>query len=163
MGDISNYIIIAMFLAIGVWVGIGFFRTRDKITIYDRMWNFSRILFLVCGILSVLSLITMHEPIDIVRAIVTFVVIILFIFTRDGIGEEGVSSFGRFYPYKSIVGYDFRENKKDFSAYFIVDDGKERKSGEYNVQVPFEKKDEERVRALLKDKIGRKYVRMKKS
>lgn len=163
MNVASNLVIIFMFVALGVWVGRGYLLTRNKIVIKDRLWNLSRILFLGAGVFSMFTLLTLHTPLDILRSVITLAVVVLFVFSRDGIGEEGICSFGRFFPYQDVVGYDYKENKKDFSAYFVLNDGKARKSNEYSLAIPFEKDQEEAVKALLKKHIGRKYVRMKKS
>ncbi len=158
----SNIVLIAMFGGMGIWLFTGWLRTKGKITIYDRRWTAGRILFVAAGVVSLMTLFVYAEPIDYVRIICMLFCIISYILVRDGVGEEGVSCNGSFVPWQEVRGYDFQEEKKGFTTLFAIWDKASSKSGDYIMNVTFAKEDEEKVRAFLKKKIGKKYTRMKK-
>ena len=162
MNTMSNVVLIVMFGGMGAWLFTGWFRTRGKITIYDRRWTASRILFVVAGVMSFLTLAVKSTLLDYIRIVCMLFCIISYLLVRDGIGEEGVSCNGSFVPWQEVRGYDFQQDKKNFIAMFAVWDKASVKNGDYIMNVSFAQEDKEQVIAFLKKKIGKKYTRMKK-
>ena len=161
MDQYSNIILAVIFGAIGIWLWIGFFKTRNLIY-KDRMWNISRILFLAIGILCIPSMFVYSSALDWVRLIAMLVCIAAFLLLRDGIGEKGAASLGRMYDWKEIRAYDYKRDGKDFKLYLVVEDGKSKSKDDFNIIIKFDPKDEEAIKAYLKEKIGKKYTRMRK-
>ncbi len=162
MNTASNIILIVMFGGMGIWLATGYFRTKGKITIYDKKWTPGRILFIAAGVLSLMTLAVYSEMIDYIRIFCMLFCIVSYVLLRDGIGEEGACSNGSFVSWKEIRGYDYRSEKNSFNVVFSVWDKNSSKSGDYTMNIAFAKEDEEAVRALLKKKAGKKFMRMKK-
>ncbi|MBQ9154026.1 MAG: hypothetical protein IJ130_09435 [Solobacterium sp.] len=158
----SNIILTVLFGGMGAWLFAGWFRTRNKISIYDKKWSASRILFIVAGVLSLATMYLYTSVLDFIRIGAMLLCIIAYMLTRDGIGDEGVSCNGSFYPWNVVRSYDFQEEKKSFYAVFSVWDKQSKKNGNYQANINFDLKDEEAVKELLKKKIGKRYVRRKK-
>ncbi len=159
MNQMSNYLLIVLFTGLAIWQGVGYFNTKGKITIYDKMWSGTRILFIVAAVLGALTLLVYTGLIEFIRIFTMLLCVVSYLLCRDGIGDEGVCVNGSFYPYGTVRGYDFQQEKKSFYAVFMVNDSS--KKGNFSININFDLKDEEAVKALLKKRIGRKYVRMK--
>ncbi len=161
MNQMSNYILIVLFTGLAIWQGVGYFRTKGKITIYDKLWSGTRILFVAAAILGAATLLVYTGPIEFIRILSMLLCVVSYLLCRDGIGDEGVCVNGSFYPYGTVRAYDFQQEKKSFFAVFTVNEPGSSKNGNYNININFDLKDEEAVKALLKKRIGKKYTRMK--
>ena len=162
MNESSNIVIIIIFAALGIWLLVGFLKTHKEIKIKDNSWNFSRIIFAIAGVMSLITVIFSQTILDVVRVIATVFCIVMFLLQRDGVGDNGVSSIGSFFPWSDVKAYDVQENGKKTNALFLVEEKTKKKQSEYTVQLVFNKKDTQALKDLLKDKIGKKYRRMKR-
>ena len=57
MNEASNIVIILIFGGLGTWLLTGYLKTKKQITIKDKSWNFSRIIFAVAGVMSIVTII----------------------------------------------------------------------------------------------------------
>ena len=96
---------------------------------------------------------------DILRVIVIIVAIVAYWLAKDGIGEEGYVTNGKFHAWKELTGYDYKDDKKFFNLYLTSSSKKESTNVEL-VEYEFEQKAD--VLAFMKEKVGNKYKRMKK-
>ncbi|MBQ6451624.1 MAG: hypothetical protein IJJ29_06850 [Solobacterium sp.] len=158
----TNLIMGAIFLALGIWLTIGVVRTRSKLTITDKMWNASRILFAIAGGLSIVSFFSYEGPQDFLRIIPTTYAIFIFLLLRDGIGETGFASFGKFTKWEDVRAYDYSRESKKFVLY--VSSAKEdgRTTTGSSIPINFDPKDEQRVIDFMKEHLPKKYRRMRK-
>lgn len=161
MSNISNFIILAIFAGMAFFMTKGYISTKGKVVIRDRKWSANRILFAIAGVLALSTAFVYQNIWDIVRLVVMLIAIVMYLLTRDGIGEEGIVSFGRFTAWEDVRAYDYKKNKKTFDVFFVLKDSKSNEEN-YTVIVNFDLNKEDEVVAYLKEKIGRKYTRMKK-
>ncbi|MBQ9046561.1 MAG: hypothetical protein IJ120_01560 [Solobacterium sp.] len=159
----SNYLLTAIFLALGVWMLIGWIRTHKYVEVKERMWSPSRILFMVAAGLAVLTMVAMKSVADYIRAAATIFCIILFLLQRNGMGNGGVADLGKMVNWSDIKAYDYAENDKKFTVYMTAIDEKSKNHKQYTIEQDYELKDKESVKQILKDNIGKKYRRMKKT
>lgn len=162
MNEASNIVIILIFGGLGTWLLTGYLKTKKQITVKDKSWNFSRIVFAVAGVMSIVTIIFCQTVLDFVRLFATEFCIIMFLLQRDGIGEEGVVSLGQFFSYKDVKAYDVHEAGKKTNCLFMVEEKGAKKTSEYTLELSFAAKDTETIKTLLKNKIGKKYRRMKR-
>ncbi|MBR4455747.1 MAG: hypothetical protein IKS32_05950 [Solobacterium sp.] len=156
MDQMSNLILTVLFAMIACWLFYGVYRTRNLIY-RDRLWNPSRILFAVAGVLCCLTAVAFSTWMDWVRLAMMILCAVGFLLLRDGISEEGIAVMGRITKFSDIQAYDYGDYKKDFRIYAVTD----RESNEMTVlTMPPDQKEE--IIAFLKNKIGKKYTRMKK-
>ncbi len=156
MDNFSNIILTVMFGGIAVWLGYGAYRTRNLV-FRDKLWSVSRILFLAAGILCVLTAFVFSSLLDWIRLLMMTLCVIGFLMLRDGIGEEGIAVMGRMTKYSDIRAYDYGDYKKQFRVYFST--GESADSPNYVALDPNQKTE---IIAYLKEKMGKKYTRMKK-
>lgn len=161
MSLFSNVLLTAIFAGMAVWMVVSYVRSHDKVEIKDFMWTGNRIIFAIAGALAISTAFMYHSIWDMVRLGSMIVAIVMFLLMRDGIGPDGIVSMGRFTSYTDVKAYDYQMKKKRFEVYFACSD-KNGKNDYYNVMIDFDPKDEEKILAYLKGKIGRKYTRMKK-
>ena len=97
------------------------------------------------------------------RICMTVIAVTAYMVVRDGVGEEGLLSAGKFYPWNIVRSYDFEERKNVIAVYFTVESQNEKKPDEYvTKELDFSKEDQETLMKFLKLNLGRKYTRMKK-
>ena len=161
MTTISNYILTVLFLGLGIWLAIGFFRTHKYMKYKERMWSPSRILFAVAAVLAIFTLFVMRSTLDYIRAAATIFAIVMFFYQRNGLGETGVADLGKMVSWKEIKAYDYAKSEKKFTVYMTAVDEKH-KDETFNITQDFDLKYEEEIKALLKEQIGKKYRRMRK-
>lgn len=160
----SNLVLLLIFVLMSIWMGMNYFRTRNKVVLKDRMWTTGRMMFMIAGLMILATIFLYKTVFDVLRLVAMVACIVFFLLLRDGVGEDGISSMGQFTPYKNVRGYDYIKDKKNrFHVYFTCHDDKSSKNSDYNVNITFYGKDEENVKAYLKERIGKKYIRMKKS
>lgn len=159
----SNLIMIVLFLGIGCWMAYNNVQANGKLEIYDNSFGLSKIIFVITGVLALATFFTSREVLDYVRNFCMLFCISMFLMQKDGIGPEGYATLGRYTKYDQISAYDYTEGAKRITVYFAQ---KNKKTGEIEVNAsgvsfPIEKANE--VKAYLKEHIGKKYRRMKKS
>ena len=158
----SSLILGLIFLALGIWITIGLVRTAGKLTIKDKFWNASRILFAIAGGLAILSFVTAQGWQDIFRAGTTTYAIVAYFFLRDGIGEKGYASMGSYTPWEDTLFYDYGVEGKKFCLYVNGRNDGETKVKDRLTIVSFDPKDKDKVIAFMKEHNGKKYRRMRK-
>ena len=156
MEQTSNIIISVIFLAMSVWLFYGVSKTRNLI-FKDKLWNTYRVLFAIAGGLCLLTGFLYTSVWDLIRlALMTFCVI-GFLLLRDGISDTGIAVMGRVTPFDMIRSYDYGDYKDSFRVYAVTEDDPDTK---VVLTLPKDQKDE--VIAFLKQKMGKKYTRMRK-
>ena len=134
--------------------------TKGKIKYAGRQWDATKITLIVIVGLTLVSLIGNTITVfDILRVIVIIVAIVAYWLAKDGIGEEGYVTNGKFHAWKELSGYDYKDDKKFFNLYLTSSSKKESTNVEL-VEYEFEQKAD--VLAFMKEKVGNKYKRMKK-
>ena len=150
-------------LAFGAFAGLMFYRlanTKGKIKYAGRQWDATKITLIVIVGLTLVSLIGNTITVfDILRVIVIIVAIVAYWLAKDGIGEEGYVTNGKFHAWKELGGYDYKDDKKFFNLYLTSSSKKESTNVEL-VEYEFDQKAD--VLAFMKEKVGNKYKRMKK-
>ena len=82
---------------------------------------------------------------------------------RDGVGEDGMLSGGKFYPWDQVMAYDYRVEKNIVAVYFMIESTDEKKKDEYTTkELDFSISDKDVLLKFLELNLGRKYTRMKK-
>lgn len=123
-------------------------------------------MFLVIGVMSFVSFLLTNQNTtlwDYLRICMTVIAVTAYMVVRDGVGEEGLLSAGKFYPWNIVRSYDFEERKNVIAVYFTVESQNEKKPDEYvTKELDFSKEDQETLMKFLKLNLGRKYTRMKK-
>lgn len=161
MTDGFNYLMIAVFLGLAGYMGYRHFTNMKKVLIKDRQQKSIRILVVVMGFLvasATILNISRNTVFDYTRTILLVFVIAFFYAMHDGIGNEGVVAYSRFYAYRDIVAYDYIKDNET-TTIFIETEGNKKDIK----RVVFNASDSEGVLKLLKDNIGKKYKRMKKN
>lgn len=133
--------------------------------IQDQQWSTMRILFLVFGLLSFFTLIMNpgNTILDYVRIVVTIIAVTVYMMTRDGIGEDGLVTAGKFYPWADVRGWDYEDRKNVRAIYFTVESQNEKKPDDYvTKELDFAKDDVELLMKFMNMNLSRKYTRMKK-
>ena len=83
--------------------------------------------------------------------------VIGFLLLRDGISDTGIAVMGRVTPFDSIRSYDYGDYKDSFRVYAVTEDDPDTK-----VVLTLPKEQKAEVIAFLKQKMGKKYTRMRK-
>ena len=156
MEQTSNIILSVIFAAMAAWLFYGVSKTRNLIY-KDKLWNTYRILFAIAGGLCLLTGFLYTSVLDLVRLGLMTLCVIGFLLLRDGISDTGIAVMGRVTPFDTIRSYDYGDYKKDFRVYAITEDDPDTK---VILALPQDQKQE--VIAFLKQKMGKKYTRMKK-
>ena len=152
-------ILAAVFFALGTYLTIGTLRTYKALEIRDMTWSAGRILFMVCAVLSVISIVTAGNVYGYIRFAATLFCIIAFMLNRDGMGASGVVASGRIIPWSEVTAYDYQMMNKKFYVYYLVN---RKGKGERDVAIAYDGKDKDKVIGFLKKTAGKKYRRMKK-
>lgn len=166
----SDYINIAIgVIFIGVSIPL-FFRWRrltGKVIITDQQWSTMRILFLVVGVLSVITMVTQGSSMtifDIFRLTGTIIAVSIYMVVRDGVGEEGLVAGGKLIPWSEVRAYDYEVRKNVVAIYFTVESQNEKKPDDYrSKELDFALEDRDLLMKFLETNLGRKYTRMKKN
>ncbi|MBQ9327347.1 MAG: hypothetical protein IJ225_02270 [Solobacterium sp.] len=158
MSVFSNVILIVMFTAIAIWLFHGWYKTRN-LKYKDKQWTTGRILFLIAGILCVLTAFVYSTLLDWLRLITMMLCVVGFLLLRDGVGDDGLAVLGKLTPYSNIRAYDYGDYKKEFRVYAITNDSD---GSDPNVIVSLTKEEKEEVIRYLKKMMGKKYTRLKK-
>ena len=163
---ILNVAISVIFAVLSVIMLFRWNKWRGKVIIQDQQWSTVRILFLAIGVMSFISFLTTNQNTtywDYIRIVMTIIAVTAYMTVRDGVGEEGLLSAGKFYPWNIVRSYDYEERKKVIAVYFTVESQNEKKPDEYvTKELDFSVEDKETLMKFLKLNLGRKYTRMKK-
>ena len=163
---ILNVAISVIFAVLSVIMLFRWNKWRGKVIIQDQQWSTVRILFLAIGVMSFISFLTTNQNTtywDYIRIVMTIIAVTAYMTVRDGVGEEGLLSAGKFYPWNIVRSYDYEERKKVIAVYFTVESQHEKKPDEYvTKELDFSVEDKETLMKFLKLNLGRKYTRMKK-
>ncbi|MBW9211970.1 MULTISPECIES: DUF5673 domain-containing protein [Terrabacteria group] len=161
--DTFQWAMVSVFGFLAVYMGYLNFRCASKVKIKDRQWTIIRTLVLVIALLSSLEFFAGFSVLLLIRYIVTLVACLIFFFSHDGVGNEGFVSGSYFYPYQDVKAYDVYKQAKRFTVIFIIqEENRKRKFEELTREVNFDLKNQKAVEQLLKEKIGKKYRRLKK-
>lgn len=163
---ILNVAISVIFAVLSVIMLFRWNKWRGKVIIQDQQWSTVRILFLAIGVMSFISFLTTNQNTtywDYIRIVMTIIAVTAYMTVRDGVGEEGLLSAGKFYPWNIVRSYDYEERKKVIAVYFTVESQNEKKPDEYvTKELDFSVEDKDTLMKFLKLNLGRKYTRMKK-
>ena len=163
---ILNVAISVIFAVLSVIMLFRWNKWRGKVIIQDQQWSTVRILFLAIGVMSFISFLTTNQNTtywDYIRIVMTIIAVTAYMTVRDGVGEEGLLSAGKFYPWNIVRSYDYEERKKVIAVYFTVESQNEKKPDEYvTKELDFSIEDKDTLMKFLKLNLGRKYTRMKK-
>ena len=163
---ILNVAISVIFAVLSVIMLFRWNKWRGKVIIQDQQWSTVRILFLAIGVMSFISFLTTNQNTTYwyyIRIVMTIIAVTAYMTVRDGVGEEGLLSAGKFYPWNIVRSYDYEERKKVIAVYFTVESQNEKKPDEYvTKELDFSVEDKDTLMKFLKLNLGRKYTRMKK-
>ena len=163
---ILNVAISVIFAVLSVIMLFRWNKWRGKVIIQDQQWSTVRILFLAIGVMSFISFLTTNQNTtywDYIRIVMTIIAVTAYMTVRDGVGEEGLLSAGKFYPWNIVRSYDYEERKKVIAVYFTVESQNEKKPDEYvTKELDFSVEDKDTLMKFLKLNLVRKYTRMKK-
>lgn len=161
-----NIAIAVAFTVFGIVMLIRWARFHKYIMIQDQQWGYLRIMVLILGILSMVSLVVntgTNTAWDYLRLGATLIAVTAFLAVHDGVGEEGLVAGGKFYPWSEVRSYDYREEKNHTAVFFTIESQKEDKPDDYTTkELDFSNQDKEVLIKFLKLNLGRKYTRMKK-
>lgn len=161
-----NLVIAIAFTVFGIFMMIRWAKIHKYIMIQDQQWGYLRIMVLILGLLSMITLVvnTQTNTVwDYLRIGATLIAVTAFLAVHDGVGEEGLVAGGKFFPWSEVRSYDYREQKNHVAAYFTVESQNEKKPDEYTTkELDFSNQDKEVLLKFLKMNLGRKYTRMKK-
>ena len=164
--DIFNIVIGVLFVIVGIVMLLRWTRVHKYIMIKDQQWGYLRIFVLFIGLLSIATLLmnaANNTTSDYFRIGATLVAVTAFLAVHDGVGEDGMVSAGKFYPWNEVRAYDYRENKNHVAVYFMVESRNEKKPDDYTTkELDFSNQDKEVLLKFLKLNLGRKYTRMKR-
>ena len=156
MDQLSNIVLTIMFSAIAIWLFYGYSKTRNLI-FKDKLWNTYRVLFAIAGGLCLLTGFLYTSVWDLIRLVLMTLCVIGFLLLRDGNSDTGIAVMGRVTPFDMIRSYDYGDYKDSFRVYAVTEDDPDTK---VVLTLPKDQKDE--VIAFLKQKMGKKYTRMRK-
>lgn len=158
-----NFVYIGLFSFASIWIIYKINQINSKIIIRTKFINTSSILFILAGLFSLLSLIVNRSPIDYIRSFVMILAIVLYLMLKEGFGDEGYYTNGSFTSYTDVVSYDYSEEKNKFNVFIVLRDVKGKNINEhYNSRLVFEIKDKDNIIKFLKNKLSKKYKRLKK-
>ena len=161
-----NIAIGILFSVFGIVMMFRWVRLHKYIMIPDQQWGYLRIMVLILGIFSMLSLLmnlSGNTPWDYFRIGATLVAVTAFLAVHDGIGEEGLVAAGKFYPWSEVRSYDYVEKKNVVQVFFTVESQNKDKPDDYTTkELDFSNENKDVLMQFLKLNLGRKYTRMKK-
>ncbi|MCI5724174.1 MAG: DUF5673 domain-containing protein [Erysipelotrichaceae bacterium] len=150
-------------IAFGGFAGVMLYRlfhTKGKIKYAARQWDATKItLMLIVGLTLISMIGTDITVLDIIRVIVVIIAVVAYWLAKDGLGEDGYVTSGKFHAWKELNGYDYKDDKKYFNVY-LTSGTKNGSSRIELVEFDFDQKAD--VIAYLKSKVGNKYKRLMK-
>ncbi|SJZ73914.1 DUF5673 domain-containing protein [Anaerorhabdus furcosa] len=160
--DFMNLVLTGVFLAIAFWLSFKLVRMQKTVRIYGKFVTATRIMFFVALIFAIVTIFIYWGNIgEMIRSVIMCFAISMFIFLQDGITDDGFFLIGNYVSFNDVIDYDYKKEKNKFIVFFSYKDGKQ-KSGNFQTEVVFDLKRADLVEKTLKEKIGKKYRRMKK-
>lgn len=160
--DFFSLVLLGIFLAIAIWLGLKLIRMKKMVTIYGKFLNLTKIMFIVALVFAVATIFLYWNNIgELIRSVVMIFAILMFILLQDGLCEDGFFYVGNYVSFEDVTDFDYKRDKEKFIVYFSYRDPKQ-KSGNFSTEIVFPLKKGDEVEKALKDKIGKKYKRMKK-
>ena len=140
---------------------------KDKILqarIFYFFLGISMIYLVTNFIFDIFSFFIYVDILDLVRIIISTLVVFLFLLLRDGIGDDAIFGTATRIYYRDILAYDFKRSDKSFNVYFLYNDQKDASKGKgpYNLCIEFDLSKEKDVICTLQNKLPKKYKRLKK-
>ncbi len=160
-----NMVLVAAFLILSVILLIRWSKVNRKVMISDQQWSVMRMVFLGIGLLAIFQIMsnTAKSGWDVARMVSTIVLVTVYLILKDGVGEEGLVSSGKFYPWSEVRSYDWEDRKKIVAVYFTVESQDEKKPDQYRTkELDFSQEDREYLMRFLEINCRRKFTRMKK-
>ncbi len=165
--NILNIAIGTIFILVSIPLFIRWRKISGKVLITDQQWSTMRIMFLVVGVLSVLSMIMEGANMsfyDIYRLTGTIIAVSIYMVVRDGVGEEGLVAGGKLIPWSEVRAYDYEVRKNVVAVFFTVESQNEKNPDDYrSKELDFARTDEDVLKRFLDTNLKRKYTRMKKN
>lgn len=163
--DILNDVLLIIFIAIFVFLAYQVIIMYKTVTMYAmpiKKWKIAIVVFLI--IFDIFSFFIYVDILDLVRIIISTLVVFLFLLLRDGIGDEAIFGTATRIYYRDILAYDFKRSEKSFNVYFLYNDQKDASKGKgpYNLCIEFDLSKEKDVICTLQNKLPKKYKRLKK-
>lgn len=163
--DTLNNILLIIFLALLVFLAYQVFIMYKTVKMFAtpiKKWKIAIAIFLL--IFDIFSLFIYVDILDMIRIIVSSLVVFLFLLLRDGIGDEAIFGTATRIYYDDIMAYDFKRTDKTFNVYFLYNDQKDAAKGKgpYNLCIEFDLNKEKDVICTLQNKLPKKYKRLKK-
>jgi hypothetical protein len=164
MNDYLNIGMAAAFTVLAVLMFYRYGKIRGKVMIGDQQLSGIRIAFIGIALLTFFTMFSSENTtLDYVRIVATILAVTAYMVCRDGVGEEGVVSAGKMFPWSEIRAWDYEERKNAIAVYIQVDSQNEKKPDHYTTkELDFSTKDKEVLLKFLKMNQGRKYTRMKR-
>lgn len=160
--NFANGTVLLVLCILIVWLGILLVRMKRDVIIYSKALNLVRLMFCFASVFSIISIVlSVSNLIELVRSVMTLILINMFIFLRDGLCEDGIFDTGIKIPFTDIVDYDYEKQKNKLSVYFSYRETKG-KTRIVSKEIVFPQKRTEEVLDHLNKKIGKKYKRVKK-
>lgn len=148
-----NFVFFIVFLSVIFYSFYKIFTVNRKILISCKYINNTNILFIFVIIFGLLTLIFNYTTLDLIRVFTMSTSIVIYMFIKSGLSEDGIYISGSFYSYDDIEYYSYSD-KKIFSL-FIKTCGN--KTDKYNLKLEFNIKNKEKICDLLKIKLIKKY------
>ncbi|MEG0077575.1 DUF5673 domain-containing protein [Anaerorhabdus sp.] len=160
--DFFNLVLTGIFLAIAFWLSFKLVKMKKTVKVYGKFLTLTRIMFFIALVFAIITIFIYWGNVgEMVRSVIMCFAISMFILLQDGITDDGFFLVGNFVAFNDVIDYDYKKEKNKFIVFFSYKDGKQ-KSGSFQTEVVFDIKKADEVEKELKDKIGKKYRRMKK-
>jgi hypothetical protein len=164
MNDYLNGGITIVFAVLAVMMFVRYSRIRGKVLVADQQWSAIRIAFVAIAILTFATMFSSQNSVlDYCRIGATVFAVTAYMVCRDGVGEEGIVSAGKLFPWNEVRAWDYEERKNVVAMFFQVDSQNAKKPDEYSTkELDFANKDKEVLMKFMKMNQNRKYTRMKR-
>lgn len=160
--DFFSLVLLGIFLAISIWLGLKLIRMKKLVVIYGKFLNLTKIMFLVALLFAIATIFLYLNNIgELIRSIIMIIAIIMFILLQDGLCDDGFFYVGNYVPFEDVNDFDYKRDKEKFIVYFTYRDPKQ-KTGNFSTEIIFNLKKGDEIEKILKEKIGKKYKRIKK-
>lgn len=164
MNDYLNISITVVFALLAVLMFLRYRKLRGKVLVADQQWSVIRIAFLMIALLTFVTMFNSDNTVyDYFRIGATVCAVTAYMVCRDGVGEEGIVSAGKLFPWNEVRGWDYEERKNIVAMFFQVDSQNKKKPDQYSTkELDFANSDKEVLMKFMKLNQSRKYTRMKR-
>lgn len=157
--DNFSIFITAAFLAFAVYLGSNVFTMKKRVVIYSKFITSSKVVFAIALVFGIFTFFYAQNIWDIVRGIIMVVCILMFILITDGIAEDCFVVSGKTILFKNVTEYCTKETKKGIVVYFNYRNTKNTKI--FSGLINFDGKKADEINKFLKERLGKKFRRMK--